>query len=108
MSSYFISNANKDTCNVKRILLVDDDPSCSIKNDVISLLKMVIEMNGFEVDGYTDTLGALSNFKVNSYGLALLDIRMSPMNGFELYRKLREMDSNIEAGFISAFKDYRQ
>jgi two-component SAPR family response regulator len=33
---------------------------------------------------------------------------MSPMNGFELYRKLREMDNNIEAGFISAFEDYRQ
>jgi len=77
-------------------------------NDVISLFKMVLEMNGFEVDGYTDTLGALSDFKVNSYGLALLDIRMSPMNGFELYRKLREMDNNIEASFITAFEDYRQ
>jgi DNA-binding response OmpR family regulator len=35
---------------------------------------MVLEMNGFEVVAYTDPLAALSDFKANSYGLALLDI----------------------------------
>jgi hypothetical protein len=32
-------------------------------------------MNGYEVNAYTDPAAALSNFKPNSYGLALLDIR---------------------------------
>jgi DNA-binding response OmpR family regulator len=70
-------NAN-NTGNSKKILLVDDEA------DVISLFKMVLEMNGFEVDAYNDPLEALSNFKPNSYGLALLDVRMAPLNGFEL------------------------
>ena len=86
----------------KRILLVDDEA------DVISLFKMVLEMNGFEIDAYSDPQTALSNFKPNSYGLALLDIRMSPLNGFELYKKMKNIDSGLKACFITAFEDYRQ
>ena len=48
---------------------------------------MILQMNGFEVDTYNDPLLALSNFKPDLYGLALLDIRMPVMNGFELYKK---------------------
>jgi DNA-binding NtrC family response regulator len=86
----------------KRILLVDDEV------DVISLFKLVLEMNGFEIDAYSDPEAALSNFKPNSYGLALLDIRMAPLNGFELYKKMKNIDSGLKACFITAFEDYRQ
>jgi DNA-binding NtrC family response regulator len=102
MSTSFTSNASKNTSNSKRILLVDDE------TDVISLFKMVLEMNGFEIDAYNNPLEALSNFKPNSYGLALLDIRMAPLNGFELYKKMKNIDGNLKACFITAFEDYRQ
>jgi DNA-binding NtrC family response regulator len=102
MSSSFTSNASKNTSNSKRILLVDDEA------DVISLFKMVLEMNGFEIDAYSDPEAALSNFKPNSYGLALLDIRMAPLNGFELYKKMKNIDGSLKACFITAFEDYRQ
>src|ERR687892_1691516 len=96
------SNTTNNISKSKRILLVDDEA------DVISLFKMVLEMNGFEVDAYTNPAAALSDFKANSYGLALLDIRMPNPNGFELYEKLRDIDNNIKACFITAFEDYRQ
>jgi DNA-binding NtrC family response regulator len=96
------SNTTNNTSNSKRILLVDDEA------DVISLFKMVLEMNGFEVDAYTDPAAALSSFKPNSYGLALLDIRMAPLDGFELYKKMKNVDGSLKACFITAFKDYRQ
>src|ERR671911_2419836 len=102
MSSSFTSNTTRNTSNSKRILLVDDE------TDVISLFKMVLEMNGFEVDAYTDPVAALSNFKPNSYGLALLDIRMAPLNGFELYKEMKSIDGNLKACFITAFEDYRE
>jgi DNA-binding NtrC family response regulator len=86
----------------KRILIVDDEP------DVISLFKMILEMNGYEVDAYNNPLEALSNFKPNSYGLALLDVKMAPLNGFELYKKMKNIDSRLKACFITAFEDYRQ
>jgi DNA-binding response OmpR family regulator len=66
------NNYNNDNNNVnsKRILVVDDEP------DVVSVFKLMLEMNGYEVDAYQDPLLALSNFKPNSYGLLILDIRM--------------------------------
>ena len=88
--------------NPRKILIIDDEP------DITSTFDMILEMNGFEVDSYTDPLLALSNFKPNSYGLVLVDIRMPKMNGFELYKKMKKIDNKIEACFITAFEDYRE
>jgi DNA-binding response OmpR family regulator len=88
--------------NPRKILIVDDEP------DITSTFDMILEMDGFEVDSYNDPLLALSNFKPNSYGLALLDIRMPKMDGFELYKIIRDIDSKIEVCFITAFEDYRE
>ena len=88
--------------NPRKILIVDDEP------DITSTFDMILEMNGFEVDSYSDPLLALSNFKPDMYGLALLDIRMPKMNGFELYKKMKKIDNKIEACFITAFEDYRE
>jgi two-component system, OmpR family, response regulator ChvI len=101
MSSVFASNTAKIS-NPKRILLVDDEV------DVISLFKMVLEMNGFQVDAYADPSAALSNFKPNLYDLALLDIKMTPLNGFELYKEMKKVDEGLKACFITAFEDHRQ
>ena len=80
----------------KRILLVDDEP------DVTYTLEIVLEDNGFMVDSYTDPTLALSNFKPGLYDLLLLDIRMPKMNGFDLYQKMKEIDSNVKICFLTA------
>jgi DNA-binding NtrC family response regulator len=88
--------------SLRRILLVDDE------SDVISVFKMILEMNGYEVDAFTSPKTALENFKPDFYGLLLLDIRMPTMNGFELYRKMRNIDDDVKVCFITAFEDYRE
>jgi DNA-binding NtrC family response regulator len=88
--------------SLRRILLVDDE------SDVISVFKMILEMNGYEVDAYTSPTTALESFKPDFYGLLLLDIRMPTMNGFELYRKMRNIDDDVKVCFITAFEDYRE
>jgi DNA-binding response OmpR family regulator len=89
-----------------RILLVDDEP------DTIRVVEMVLEDNGFLVDTYTDPTVALSNFKPGLYDLLLLDIRMPKMNGFELYQKMKEIDSNVKICFFTAselfYEEYRR
>ena len=95
-----INNMNSN--RRKRILIVDDD------QDIISVFKVVLEMNDFEVDAYNDPLLALSNFKQNAYGLVILDIRMPVINGFELYKKIRTVDDKVKVCFMTAFDDYRQ
>jgi two-component system, OmpR family, response regulator ChvI len=96
------SSSSSNTERPRKILVVDDDA------DVTSTFKMILEMNGFEVDAYTSPLSALSNFKPNEFGLLLLDIRMPAMNGFELFKKMKAIDSRVEACFITAFEDYRE
>ena len=104
ISTTTTTNSNNSSLknNKKRILVVDDEP------DVIIVFKMVLEMNGFEVDAYDNPLSVLSNFKPNSYGLLLLDIKMPQMNGFELYKKLRKVDDKVKVCFITAYEDYRK
>jgi DNA-binding NtrC family response regulator len=84
----------------RKILLVDDD------TDVVSTFQMILEMNGFEVEAYTSPTSALSNFKPNEFGLLILDVRMPVMNGFELFKKIKSIDNNVEVCFITAYEDY--
>jgi DNA-binding response OmpR family regulator len=53
-----------------RALLVDDEP------DVVYLVKRGLERNGFQVDGYTNPILALQNFKGGVYSLLILDIKI--------------------------------
>ena len=80
----------------KRILIVDDE------KDVGRTFKMILENYGFDTDCFTDPTMAIEKFKPNLYDLTILDIRMPKINGFELYDRLKSIDSNIKTIFISA------
>jgi DNA-binding response OmpR family regulator len=77
--------------------MVDDEP------DVTFTLKTALEDNGFfQVDTFNDAESVLSIFRPGLYDLALLDIRMPEMNGFQLCRKLRSIDSKVKMCFLAA------
>jgi DNA-binding response OmpR family regulator len=102
-SSTGINNENNNNFSIskkKKILLVDDEP------DITFSLKIGLEDNGFAVDTFNDAVLALSNFKAGMYALVLLDVKMPQINGFELYEKIREIDSKVKACFITAHKVY--
>jgi DNA-binding response OmpR family regulator len=82
---------------IKRILMVDDEP------DITLILKTALEDSGFfQVDTFNDAELALSVFRPGLYDLALLDIRMPKMNGFQLCRKLRSIDYKLKMCFLTA------
>jgi len=85
---------------VKKILLVDDEP------DVIYTIKNILEDNGFQVDTFNDPTTALKSYKSNYYDLVILDIKMPKMDGFELYNKIREKDSQVKICFLTASEMY--
>jgi len=64
---------------------------------------MILEDNGFAVDSYNDPIHALSSFKSGIYAIAILDIRMPGMNGFELSQELRKVDNKIKILFMTAY-----
>jgi CheY-like chemotaxis protein len=71
--------------------------------DITLTIKMALEGSGFfQVEAFCDSALALSRFKAGVYDLALLDIKMPEMNGFELCRKLREIDNKLKICFLTA------
>jgi len=84
----------------KRVLLVDDEP------DICMVYQMVLEDAGYECIPYTDSVKALQEFKSYFYDLILLDIKMPLLNGFELCKKIREVDRIVHIVFITAAEEY--
>ena len=67
-----------------KILLVDDDP------DLLAVTGFALQQAGFLVVKAADGLAALEAFQREQPDLAVLDINMPRMTGFELAEKLRE------------------
>jgi CheY-like chemotaxis protein len=61
----------------------------------------------FMVETFTNgwnALEALDSHPHDYYDLVLTDIRMPRMNGFELYRKIKEKNPSMKIVFITAFE----
>jgi DNA-binding NtrC family response regulator len=83
------------------IIIVDDDP------DLIDLFKEILEKNGFKVWGFTHPLIALEFIQKNhkNCNLVISDYIMPQLNGYELGKRIREIDNNIKVILISAYED---
>lgn len=83
-----------------KILVVDDD------RDTALSIKVSLELVGYIVDIYSDPTEVLRTIKPNYYDLAMLDIRMPKLNGFELFKALREIDNRLKVCFMTSFAEY--
>jgi DNA-binding response OmpR family regulator len=66
------------------------------------VLKAGLGKYGFNVETFNNANTALENFKPYHYDIILLDFKMPIMNGFELYKKIKELDPKISVCFLSA------
>ena len=78
-----------------RILIAEDD------NDIVEILRLYLENEGFELVISRDGEEALNNFESTSVDMALIDIMMPKLNGYELIKKMRDV-SNIPIIVMSA------
>jgi two-component system, OmpR family, response regulator ChvI len=87
---------------MKKILVIDDEP------DITFALKTILEDNGYTADVFNDPAEVISKYNQPGimYDLLIIDILMPRMNGFELYEKIKEIDNNIKACFITAYRLY--
>ena len=83
-------------------MVVDDE------KDILSIIKRGLESkNRFHVDTFIDAENALESLKKKPndyYDLVLTDIRMPKINGFELYRRIKESNPNMKIVSITAFE----
>ena len=93
---------SKKTNSPPRIMIVDDE------SDILSVIKRGLESkNDFMVDTFSKADDAIENFQIhppNYYDLVITDIRMPKVNGFELYRRIKDTNPNMKIAFITAFE----
>ena len=80
-----------------KILLVDNE------NDIVEFLQYNLEKEGFEVIPAYDGIEALEKIKKKP-DLVILDIMMPKLDGFEVYKKIREINlyKDIPIIFLTA------
>ncbi len=83
-------------------MVVDDE------KDILSIIKRGLESkNRFQVETFIDAESALESLKENPddyYYFVLTYIRMPKINGFELYRRIKESNPHMKIVFITAFE----
>jgi DNA-binding response OmpR family regulator len=89
----------------KQIMVVDDE------SDLTEFYRIFLEHYGFVVNTFNEPKEALSSFKSSYYDLVILDIKMPDMNGFELYREIKQINPSVKACFLTAselyYEEYR-
>jgi len=77
------------------IALVDDD------RNIVASVAMALEAEGYQVRTYADGAAALIGLQSKPVDLAVLDIKMPRLNGFELLERLRQI-SDIPVIFLTS------
>jgi len=87
----------------KRILVVDDDEI------IVTLIKEILEEEGFKVDIAGDGMEGLERIKKNGYDAIISNMNMPRMKGDKLYLEVKELSPTLAkkilfiSGYISDF-----
>lgn len=79
------------------VLVIDDE------KEICESIKMILEYEDYEVDYSTEAIKGVEKLTSGAFDVALLDIQMPDMNGFEVLNKLKELNLDINVIVISAF-----
>jgi two-component system response regulator VicR len=82
--------------STKKVLVVDDEP------DTLELVKLVLESGGFEVILANNGVEALAQIETTKPDIVLLDIMMPDMDGWDVFRKIKERNSDIPIAILTA------
>lgn len=72
---------------MNRVLIIDDD------EELCELVAEYLAVEGFETESVHDGQSGLENASNGDYDLAILDVMLPKMNGFDVLRNLRERSS---------------
>lgn len=70
-----------------KILIIDDD------YEILDMLKILLEVEGYEVDTASNGFTGLEKLKKNSYDLVLLDLNLPDISGEQVCKAIRKNDS---------------
>ena len=96
MFYYLKGKMMNKTVSLKKVLVVDDEP------DTLELVKLVLESGGFTTilaKNGKEALGIIEDSKPDA---VLLDIMMPDMDGWEVFRKIKERYAGIPIAILTA------
>ena len=82
--------------STKKVLVVDDEP------DTLELVKLVLESGGFEAILANNGKEAMAKIEITRPDLVLLDIMMPEMDGWDVFRRIREKNPAIPVAILTA------
>jgi len=82
--------------SMKKVLVIDDEP------DTLELVKLVLEKGGFTAMLAKNGKEALSQIETTEPDIVLLDIMMPDMDGWEVFRKIKEKYSHVPIAILTA------
>ncbi|MFZ2412322.1 MAG: response regulator [Candidatus Methanoperedens sp.] len=85
-----------NTAYNKKVLIVDDEP------DTLELIKLVLESGGFETMLAANGMEALVQIERTKPDLVLLDIMMPDMDGWDVFRRIKEINPKIPIAILTA------
>ena len=96
--NYNISIFPEGGSDFLNILIAEDE------KDIRNLLKLKLEQDGYTIFAASDGMEATDIMQSKSIDLAIIDVMMPRLDGFNLLRKIRQ-SSNIPAIFLTARGD---
>jgi DNA-binding response OmpR family regulator len=82
---------------VLKVLFVDNEP------DIAETMKAGLEQYGFAVDSFDKSVDVPIH-KAKQYDIAILDVRMPEIGGFQLARLLWRQNEKLQVCFLTAFE----
>ena len=83
---------------MKKIAIVDDE------HDIVNILETFLHRSDkFDVSTFVDPIQALNHIKADEFDLVLLDIMMPQMDGMDLLKEIKKVNSNIKVIMMTAY-----
>lgn len=94
-----VTDLENESKSLGRILVVDDEI------DIIQLIKAALNLDGFNVDSFTDPENALKHFCLypDRYSLVLSDINMPVINGLQLVKEIESINPDVKKILMTAY-----
>ena len=81
----------------EKIIVVEDNDSMRL--GIVDSLKS----EGYSVAAFENGVEALKQFKIDQSSLAIIDLKMEPINGIEVLKQIKDINPETEVIMISAY-----